>query len=237
MKLIIFDLDGTLINSIEDLGTAVNHALATKGLQQREMPEYYMMVGNGVRKLVQRAMPEELSGDAVLLDELLGIFMEYYSSHIDVHTRPYPGMQELLSRLASRGYSLGVASNKFQSGADALVRKFFPDIDFVEVLGNGPDAPLKPSPEVVFRIMAKASGASVGHASDHALEQGNVVLVGDSQTDIQTAANAGIPSIAVTWGFRPAETLTDATCLAGNAAELEERIEAILTGHRGGQRM
>lgn len=221
MKLVIFDLDGTLINSIEDLGTAVNYALAQKGLPLREMSEYYMMVGNGVRKLVQRAMPSELSENTALLDELLAIFVEYYSSHIDVYTRPYPGMVDLLSRLSSKGYALGVASNKFQSGAEVLVRKFFPEISFVEVLGNGPDAPLKPSPEVVFRIMAKASGAGTMNPED-------VVLVGDSSTDIQTAANAGIASVAVSWGFRPAESLTGASYLAGTACELEEKIaEAI----------
>lgn len=217
MKLIIFDLDGTLINSIEDLGTAVNHALSQKGLPQREMSEYYMMVGNGVRKLVERAMPEDLRGNTALLDELLSIFVGYYSAHIDVHTRPYPGIHELLIRLSAQGYAIGVASNKFQSGAETLVSEFFPEIDFVEVLGNGPDAPLKPSPDVVFRIMEKASGEGT-------MDPGDVVMVGDSSTDIQTAANAGIASIAVSWGFRPADSLTDATYLAGTASELEEMI-------------
>lgn len=223
MKLVIFDLDGTLINSIEDLGCAVNHALGVRGLPQREMSEYYMMVGNGVRKLVQRAMPENLSGDVTLLDDLLGIFMEYYSSHIDVHTRPYPGMVELLGRLAARGYALAVASNKFQSGAETLVREFFPDIDFVEVLGNGPGAPLKPSPEVVFRIMGKASGTGT-------MDPGacDAVLVGDSETDIRTAANAGIPSVAVKWGFRSVDYLSGADYLVGSAGELEAAIEAAL---------
>ena len=217
MKLIIFDLDGTLIDSIDDLGTAVNHALAQKGLPQHEISEYYMMVGNGVRRLVQRAMPGDLRSDETLLDELLSEFIRYYSTHIDVCTRPYPGIRELLLRLSTEGYALAVASNKFQNGTEALVNGFFPDIDFVDVLGNGPDAPLKPSPEVVRRIMAKASEHGTMNPED-------VLMVGDSSTDIQTAANAGIASIAVTWRFRPAETLTDATYLASSPEELGEII-------------
>lgn len=218
MKLIIFDLDGTLINSIEDLGVAVNYALSLRDFPQHEIGEYYMMVGHGVRNLVKSALPEGLREDEKLLDEVLSDFVRYYSDHIDVHTRPYPGIPELLERLDSAGYRLAVASNKFQSGAETLVSRFFPSIDFVEVLGNGPDAPLKPSPEVVNRIMVHASDAGTMDLSD-------VVMVGDSSTDIKTASNAGIASVAVSWGFRPAESLGAATYLASSPEDVYEIVE------------
>lgn len=218
MKLIIFDLDGTLINSIEDLGVAVNHALALRNFPEHVIDEFYMMVGHGVRNLVKAAMPEGLRDDEKLLDAVLADFVEYYSAHIDVHTRPYPGIPELVDRLSAAGYHLAVASNKFQSGAEVLVSKLFPSTDFVEVLGNSPDAPLKPSPEVVNRIMVHASEAGT-------MDLGDVIMVGDSSTDIKTAANAGIPSIAVSWGFRPAESLTAATYLATAPEDIDAIVE------------
>lgn len=217
MKLIIFDLDGTLINSIEDLGAAVDHALGLFGFPSHSIEEYYRMVGHGVRNLVKSAMPEGVRDDEDLLDRVLAEFVSYYSAHIDVHTRPYPGMADLLGRLSDEGYMLAIASNKFQSGTEVLAARLFPGISFVEVLGNMPGAPLKPSPEVVLRCMEKAGMAGT-------MVKGNVVMVGDSSTDIQTAVNAGIDSIAVSWGFRPAESLSAATYLAGDATELEQLI-------------
>ena len=192
-KLIIFDLDGTLLDTLEDLSAAVNHALELRGLPLHTVEEYRHMVGHGVRNLVQQALPPDR---ASLLDEALADFKSYYQAHIDVHTRPYPGIPELLSALNEAGVKLAVASNKFQEGAEYLIRRFFPGIPFVAILGNRPGYPLKPDPEIVQEILHKADVA-----------QEDALLVGDSPTDMRTAANGGIEALAVTWGYSSAEEL------------------------------
>ena len=157
-KLAIFDLDGTLIDTIEDLGTAVNHALGLRGLALHSMAEYKDMVGHGVRNLVKDALAGSLGRkpEDALVDSALADFVDYYVAHIDVHTRPYPGIQALLSKLQGKGLKLAVASNKFQEGAEKLVKEFFPDIRFVAVLGNSPELPLKPDAAVVHLVLDKA---------------------------------------------------------------------------------
>ena len=210
-KLVIFDLDGTLVDTIADLGAAVNEALRMKELPLHTLEEYRKMVGNGVRKLVQRAMPEPLQGDEKLLDALLADFMTYYIQHIDDKSAPYPGIPELLAELDAAGYKLAVASNKFQSGAEKLVGRLFPQVPFAAVCGGGDGRPLKPDPAVVRQI-CEATGI--------APEQ--TVLVGDSGTDMATAAAAGIPSVAVTWGFRPEDARKAAGQIAETAAELRQ---------------
>ena len=192
-KLIIFDLDGTLLDTLEDLSAAVNHALELRGLPLHTVEEYRHMVGHGVRNLVQQALPPDR---ASLVDEALADFKSYYQAHIDVHTRPYPGIPELLSALNEAGVKLAVASNKFQEGAEYLIRRFFPGIPFVAILGNRPGYPLKPDPEIVQEILRQ---------SDVAPE--DALLVGDSPTDMRTAANGGIEALAVTWGYSSAEEL------------------------------
>ncbi len=208
-KLVVFDLDGTLLDTIEDLGVAVNHALSLRSLPLHDAAQYRLMVGNGVRKLVQRALPEELSGDGAFVDSMLSDFMDYYCSHIDIHTRPYPGMEALVSELDASGVRLAVASNKFQEGAERLVRGFFPGIPFVRVMGAAEGLPLKPDPAVVLDIVS-ASG----------LTPGDTVMVGDSGTDVDTAKAAGVKSIGVAWGFRP-DAAARADMYACDAAQLE----------------
>lgn len=212
-QLIIFDLDGTLINTIEDLGIAVNHALADHSFPQHEISEYKGMVGHGVRNLVWRSMPEALKDDEHLLDVLLADFMDYYYRHIDEHSRPYDGMPELLSELQADGVRLAVASNKFQSGTDALMRRFFPDIHFASVLGGRKGVPLKPDPAVVGTIL-EAAGVS----------QAETVMVGDSATDIATAAAGKVESIAVTWGFRPKEAIQGAGSVVDTVQQLRGKL-------------
>ncbi len=193
-KLILFDLDGTLIASLEDLAEAVNHALALRGLPLHTVAEYRRMVGHGVRNLVKQALPE--GADDALIDAALADFKAYYQAHIDVHTRLYPGIPELLTDLQAHGIQLAVASNKFQEGTEYLIQRFFPGIRFVAILGNRPGAPLKPDPEIVQEVLRKAN-----------VQPADALLVGDSPTDMKTAANGGIESIAVTWGYRTAEEL------------------------------
>ena len=212
-KLAIFDLDGTLIDTIEDLGTAVNHALGLRGLPQHSIAQYRDMVGHGIRQLVINALGPA-AGDP-LTDEVLADFVDYYVAHIDVHTRPYPGMQQLLADLQKKGIRLSVASNKFQQGTEKLVREFFPDIHFVAVLGNSPELPLKPDAAVVQLILEKAG-----------VSREETVFVGDSATDMKTAANGGVRSIGVSWGFRPRTDLQEsgAMDIADSAEELFEKI-------------
>jgi phosphoglycolate phosphatase len=208
-KVVIFDLDGTLIDSLEDLGEAVNHALAAKGFPLHTLPEYRLMVGHGVRNLVKQALPEPFQADESLVDECLAVFKSYYTAHIDVHTRPYPGMVELLGQLHGNGVLLAVASNKFQSGTEYLVSKLFPGISFVAILGNREGFPLKPDPEIVGEVLRKAGVAKA-----------DVVLVGDSLTDMKTAENGGIRGIAVSWGYRTLQA-SDTLTVVSSAHELE----------------
>ena len=216
-KLAIFDLDGTLIDTIEDLGTAVNYALGLRGLALHSMAEYRDMVGHGVRNLVKDALAGSLGRqpEDALVDSALADFVDYYVAHIDVHTRPYPGIQALLSKLQGKGLKLAVASNKFQEGAEKLVKEFFPDIRFVAVMGNSPELPLKPDAAVVQLVLDKAG-----------VSREEAVFVGDSATDMKTAANGGVRSIGVSWGFRPRTDLeqSGAMDIADSAEQLFEKI-------------
>lgn len=212
-KLVLFDLDGTLIDTLEDLGEAVNHALEAHGLPLHTTQEYRRMVGHGVRNLVQQALPTSKREDDAFVDECLAQFKSYYSAHIDVHTRPYPGMQALLTRMKENGMRLAVASNKFQEGTEHLIREFFPDIDFVAILGNREGFPLKPSPAIVELVLEKSG-----------IAKADAIMVGDSPTDMKTAAAGGIDALAVSWGYRTREDL------AGNkmVESVEELSEFLL---------
>ena len=190
-RLVIFDLDGTLLDTVADLGDAVNHALGKRGFPLHTREEYVRKVGHGVRNLVTVSLPEELQSNETLIDECLADFKSWYTTHIDVLTRPYPGMQQLLRDLHARNVKLAVASNKFQSGTEYLVNRFFGKVPFVAILGNREGYPLKPEPEIVEECLRSAS-----------VQRIEAVMVGDSLTDMATAANGGIPAIAVSWGYR-----------------------------------
>ena len=208
-KLVIFDLDGTLIDTIADLGTATNAALAAKGLPQHEPEAFRGMVGHGVRNLVKQAMPEPMRVDDQAVDALLKIFLAYYIEHLDDRSRPYPGIPELLADLQAAGVQLGVASNKFQAGAEKLIARMFPEIAFAAVLGGRPGAPLKPDPAVVEEIRTRAG-----------VSREETLMVGDSGADIAAAEAAGVACVAVSWGFRSREALAAAPRIVDSAAEL-----------------
>ena len=195
-NLVIFDLDGTLLNTLEDLAEAVNHVLELRGFPLHTVSEYRRMVGHGIRNLIRQALPPTMEVKDAYVEACVADFKAYYSAHIDVHTRPYPGMVELLNELHSRGIKLAVASNKFQEGTEHLIHEFFPDVPFVAILGNQEGFPLKPAPEVVKEVLAKAR-----------VPKEDAVMVGDSPTDMLTAANGGIDAIAVSWGYRSKEDL------------------------------
>ena len=211
-RLVLFDLDGTLLDTLDDLSEAVDHALQVRGLPGHPRQEYMTMVGHGVRNLVKQALPEDKQADEALIDAALADFKTYYTAHIDVHTHPYPGMQELVMSLHKAGVFLAVTSNKFQEGADYLIHKFFPGIPFAAILGNRPGFPLKPDPEIVGEVLRQTG-----------IKPEDAVLVGDSPTDMKTAANGGIAAIAVTWGYRPMKDLPGLT-VVDTPEELMERL-------------
>ena len=213
--IVIFDLDGTLLNTIGDLAASVDYVMRSRNLPEHTDAEYRQMVGGGIKRLVERALPAELAANETYVDECVTQFRRYYVDNIDRHTVPYDGMCELLRDLQLKGVKLAVASNKFQHGTDRLVSKFFGDIDFVAVEGNREGAPLKPDPQIVTGILSRA-----GIAPERA------VMIGDSGIDIRTAQAAGIDSIGVAWGFRFAEELYEAgaKCVVSEVEELRKYL-------------
>ena len=173
------------------------------------------MVGGGIKRLVERALPAELAENDAYVEECVAQFRRYYVDNIDRHTIPYEGIPELLHKLQRNGVKMAVASNKFQHGTDRLVAKFFGDIEFVAIEGNREGAPLKPNPEIIHNILRIAD-----------LEPCDAVMVGDSGIDIRTAIAAGIDSIGVSWGFRFADELyaAGATTVVTTTEELERAI-------------
>ena len=196
-NLAIFDLDGTLLNTIDDLGRAANHALQLHGLPTHDLASYPFFVGNGVVRLLEKAMPENFRGKDIA-QGLLADFKEYYNEHNTDYTAPYPGIPELLARLAEEGVSIAVASNKYQQATEKIIAHYFPDIPFVAVEGQREGVPVKPDPSVVFAILGKTRALKA-----------ETIYIGDSGVDMETARRACVDSVGVTWGFRPEKELVD----------------------------
>ncbi|MDE7153793.1 MAG: HAD family hydrolase [Muribaculaceae bacterium] len=194
-SLVIFDLDGTLLNTIADLGEAANHALARAGYPVHALSSYPYFVGNGVRKLLERVLPEDARTDEII-NRLHGYFTEYYDNHMTDRTKPYTGIPELLGQLRQRDIQVAVASNKYDSAVKKLIHHFFPEIEWAAVEGQKPDVPVKPDPSIVFEILSKVS-----------VPKSKVLYVGDSGVDMETARRACVTSCGVTWGFRPESEL------------------------------
>ena len=213
-QLIIFDLDGTLLNTIGDLAVGCDHMLSLRGLPTHSYEEYCTFVGNGIMRLVERALPEELRTEEYVKAARRD-FVEFYIDNIDNHTVSYEGMVELVEQLQTKGAKLAVASNKFQAGTEKLIRKFFPTIEWVEICGNREGVPLKPDTALVDMIIEKAG-----------VERKNCTMVGDSAVDIQTARNAAIRSVGVSWGFRSREELEQAG--ADHIADTVEELTTLL---------
>ncbi len=193
--LIIFDLDGTLLNTLDDLTDAVNYALWEYGFAPHSVDECRTLVGNGVTKLIERALPEK-ARTSENIARLRELFFNYYNDHLWDKTRPYAGIGGILGALQTRGVKLAVASNKYQAATERLIAHFFPQITFAAVLGQRENVPIKPHPQIVQDILAAAHETSA-----------HTVYVGDSDVDMQTAQNAGVKACAVTWGFRPRDVL------------------------------
>ncbi|WP_455592806.1 HAD family hydrolase [Bacteroides sp.] len=190
-KLIIFDLDGTLLNTIADLANSTNHALKTLGYPTHKVDAYNFMVGNGINKLFERALPEgEKSEENV--QRVRKAFLPHYDLHNADESLPYPGIPELLKTLQADGKLIAVASNKYQAATRKLIERYFPDIRFTAVFGQREGVNVKPDPTIVNDILAIAG-----------ISKEETLYVGDSGVDMQTAINSGVTSCGVTWGFRP----------------------------------
>jgi phosphoglycolate phosphatase len=198
LKCIIFDLDGTLLNTVADLAGSVNFALRANGFEPHPIESYKYFVGNGINKLFERALPEghKTPSDVTLIR---ASFLPYYDAHNVDFTVPYDGIPELLHVLQSAGLSIAVASNKYHRATEKLIYRYFPDIRFAAVFGQREGVAVKPDPAIVFDILRTASATP---------EQS--LYVGDSGVDMQTAANSSVASVGVTWGFRPREELASA---------------------------
>lgn len=196
-KLVIFDLDGTLLNTIADLAHSTNYALNQLGYPTHEIEKYNFMVGNGINKLFERALPEgEKTEENVL--RVRREFIPYYDLHNADDSRPYPGIPELLNYLQASGIQIAVASNKYQAATQKLIDHYFPEIQFTAVFGQRDGINVKPDPTIVFDIL-KIAG----------IAKEDVLYIGDSGVDMQTAANAGVTACGVTWGFRPRTELEE----------------------------
>lgn len=195
MKLAIFDLDGTLLNTLADLEYGCNTVLTLMGFPKLKEGECVTYVGNGVSKLLERSLPSaHRTPENLALARK--IFFEYYDRHLWDFTHPYIGVCEMLDVLQSRGILLAVASNKYQDATERLVKYFFPNNSFVAVLGQRENVPVKPHPQIVEDILSQCH-----------IKKEDVLYVGDSDVDMQTAHRAGVKSCGVTWGFKSRDVL------------------------------
>lgn len=192
-KTYIFDMDGTLLDTLQDLTTSVNYALKQKNMPERTIDEIRQFVGNGVKKLVERAVPAGTSVEDT--EDTLNIFKAHYVIHSQDTTAPYPGMQDLLRRLKAKGKNIAVVSNKFYDATVELCKIYFPDTVSVAI-GERPGIEKKPAPDTVFEALRQLGVTAEG-----------AVYIGDSEVDLQTARNSGLDCISVLWGFRDKEVL------------------------------
>ncbi len=196
-RLVIFDLDGTLLNSIADIAYAANEVLRRHGFPTFPVDDYRFKVGNGIRKLMERVTPEHLRTEA-FVDQMRNEFAAVYGNHCMVDTVPYPQIPELLAALCQQGIAVAVASNKYHAATVDIISHYFPNIDFHAVLGQRDGVPVKPDPTIVRDILG----------SDFLPAE--VLYVGDTAVDMETAHNAALESVGVTWGFRPRTELEEA---------------------------
>lgn len=194
--IVIFDLDGTLLNTIDDLGYACNYALEQTGYPTFPIEDYPAKVGNGINNLIRRALPETERTEENIL-RVRAHFVPYYNAHNCDFTRPYKGIPELLATLKAQGHLLAVASNKYQAATEKIVEHFFPGL-FDVVFGEREGIERKPNPQIVYDIVSKLSPLNAKRSS---------LYIGDSLVDRDTAQNAHVPFVACSWGFVPRETL------------------------------
>lgn len=198
MKLVVFDLDGTLINSLEDLADSANWMLLQHGYPTHPVDAYRYFVGDGMRKLIERILPPEERND-VRIEQCKAEFVAYYTIHMEDKTVVYPGMIELLKELKDRGLKIAVATNKVHVAVAPLMAKYFPGIRFDSMIGQREGIPVKPHPQIMYDILKETD-----------CQPSETLHVGDTATDMQLAHSAGVTPVGVLWGYRPLEELQEA---------------------------
>lgn len=206
-KAVLFDMDGTLLDTLDDLRDGVNLVLERRGYPQRTTEEIRAFVGNGARQLIRLALPA--GAEETEVDSVLEEYRAWYKVNYCIKTCPYDGVEEILTSLRARGVKVAVVTNKPDATARQLAEKFFPDLP---AIGQRDDVPKKPAPDMVWSAM-QMLGVNGQEA----------VYIGDSEVDVETARNAGLPLIAVSWGFRTKEQLRSA-----GAAEIVHTAEELL---------
>ena len=194
-KTYIFDLDGTLLSTLADLAASTNYALRTHHMPERSLDEVRRFVGNGVKKLMERAIPDGLNNP--LFEETFATFRQHYMQHNLDTTQPYPGIMQLLEQLKAEGKNIAVVSNKFYAATRELCRHFFGDLVPVAI-GEREDIRKKPAPDTVIEALRELG-----------VDKEGAVYIGDSDVDIMTAKNSGMPCVSVLWGFRDKEFLLE----------------------------
>lgn len=236
-KLAIFDLDGTLLNTIEDLGRATNYALKNCGYPEQDLTEYNMFVGRGIYNLFRNAMPKDKINDENV-EKMASFFIPYYDEHMCDFTKPYDGIMDLLKKLNAKGIKIGIATNKYQKGAERIVKHYFSDIKLVKVLGQEEGRPIKPDPKIIEFLMKEVNknmeiehlnsnkNSSLDESLYSKIDKKDVIYIGDSDVDMMTGKNAEITTVGVTWGFRSREELKSYSpdAIADNAQMLEQLI-------------
>lgn len=209
-KAVLFDMDGTLLDTLADMAAAVNHILSVHGYPLRTVEEVRAFVGNGARKLMERALPPDVTGDA--FEALLEEYRQWYEAHACVKTAPYPGVPAVLAALHRAGVRCAVVSNKPDGATRELAARFFPGLP---AFGQQDGIPAKPAPDMVYHALAELG-----------VEASAAAYVGDSEVDVALARNAKLPLIAVSWGFRGREALEEAgaALVVDDAATLLENM-------------
>ncbi|WP_437919001.1 HAD family hydrolase [Sphingobacterium sp. LRF_L2] len=197
MKLVIFDLDGTLIDTLTDLANSCNFALQKHGFPAHHEEAYKYFVGNGIRMLVERALPIQNRNDQTI-ESVKSDFVKHYEVHGQDFTKPYDGIPSTLEELSKKGCLFSVASNKYHEATRALVDHYFPNHRFNLVLGHRADKPPKPDPDIVLETLQRLD-----------ITKDDCLYVGDSSVDMLTATRAGVTAVGVTWGFRTEKELLE----------------------------